>query len=624
MVLKRLLFTGICFSLFVGCGSLQRSSEEDTSLAPRDAEFNSSEVSSKEVIDQLARPYTSPLGEVPMTDNKMTRMWVNYFLGRGRKHMDVYLARSSRYLPMMKNVLREEGLPEDLVYVALIESGFSPKAHSHANAVGYWQFIHGTGKNFGLRIDGYVDERRDPVLSTRAAAAYFKSLYNLFGSWHLSLAAYNTGENRVKNRVMRYYTRDFWELSRRNALPKETRNYVPKFIAAAMIAKSPETYGFSSVAYEAPLEYDAVEATNPISLKALAERLNVNHEEMARLNPKFRGDYVPNYPGDKMMIRVPKGYSEMAIAAIPNVQMERPAYVFVDHEYHRVRRGETLGHIARKYRTNVSNLRRLNKLSSRSLLRVGQRLKIPVRGGYAKQEVAKTETENESQTEAAVAPTPAQAVGYHTVRRGENLTLIARKYGVSVQELVRLNRLSKRSTLRVGQRLKLRSIETESSQSGVGSGESSHVVRRGESLTQIAQKHGVSLRLLEKQNKLTPQSTIKVGQRLDISGSAKVRKPAAKVVRHEVKKGENLTLIAEKYGVTVADLRSENKIARGQKLHVGQKLKVKFDRVHVVRSGENLSLIASKYKISVRELVRANDLKQKGLIAAGQALVIPE
>lgn len=636
MILKRLLFTGICFSLFVGCGTLQRSTDEGASLAPRDAEINSSEVSSKDVIDQLAKPYTSPLGEIPMTDNKQTRMWVNYFLGRGRKHMDLYLARSSRYLPMMKNVLREEGLPEDLVYVALIESGFSPKAHSHANAVGYWQFIHGTGKNFGLRIDGYVDERRDPVLSTRAAAAYFKSLYNLFGSWHLSLAAYNTGENRVKNRVMRYYTRDFWELARRNALPKETRNYVPKFIAAAMIAKSPETYGFSSIVYQAPLEYDAVEATNPISLKALAERLNVDHEEMMRLNPKFRGDYVPNYPGDKMMIRVPKGYSEMAVAAIPNVQMERPAYVFVDHQFHRVRRGETLSHIARKYRTNVSSIRRLNKLSSRSLLRVGQRLKVPVRGGYTKQEVAQTEpqgqnesssqseSQNESQTEATVVAAPAQAVEYHTVRRGENLTLIARKYGITVQELVRLNRLSHRSTLRVGQRLKLRTNETESSQSGVGSGESSHVVRRGETLTQIAQKHGVSLRAIEKQNKLTPKSTIKVGQRLEIPGSAKARKPAAKVVYHQVKRGENLTMISEKYGVSLADLRSQNKINRGQVLHVGQKLKVAFDRVHVVRSGENLSLIASKYKVSVRELVKANDLRQKGLIAAGQALVIPD
>src|SRR5262249_50776712 len=151
-----------------------------------------------------------------------------------------YLERSARYLPMMKNVLRENGLPEDLVYVAMIESGFSPRAHSRANAVGYWQFIRSTGKRFGLHVDTFIDERRDPVLSTRAAAEYFKALYDLLGSWHLSMAAYNVGEMRVKRAVTRYYTRDFWELIRkRRAMPAETRNYVPKFIAAALIAKNP-------------------------------------------------------------------------------------------------------------------------------------------------------------------------------------------------------------------------------------------------------------------------------------------------------------------------------------------------------------------------------------------------
>jgi membrane-bound lytic murein transglycosylase D len=623
MVLKRLLFLGLCYSLILGCGTLQRSSSEDTeNFGPRDAAINSGEVSSADVRDQLARPYKSPLGDVPMTDNKHSRMWVNYFLGRGRRHMDLYLARSSRYLPMMKNVLREEGLPEDLVYVALIESGFSPKAHSHANAVGYWQFIHGTGKNFGLRIDGYVDERRDPVLSTRAAAAYFKALYNLFGSWHLSLAAYNTGENRVKSRVMRYYTRDFWELVDRKALPKETRQYVPKFIAAAMIAKAPETYGFNSIVYQEPLEYDAVEATNPISLKLLAARLNVDHEEIMRLNPKFRGDYVPNYQGDKMMIRVPKGYKEVAVAAIPNVQTERPAYVFVDHSFHRVRSGETLGHIARKYRTNVGTIRRLNNLGSRSFLRVGQRLKVPERSGNVRQAVA--ETAADQKTEAQVASVERVEAEYHTVRRGENLTLIARKYGLTVRELLQINQLSQRSTLRVGQRLKLKNA-SESTQSDTSRGESSHLVKRGETLTFIAKKYGVTLKNIRAANNLNAKSVIQVGQKLEIPRGRRVAAaPAPKPTHHQVQGGENLTLIANKYGLSVAELKAQNKLGRGSVLHVGQRLNVAFDRVHVVRSGENLSLIANKYKVSVRELVRANDLRQKGLIAAGQALVIPD
>ncbi len=612
MVLKRFLFVLIGVSLTLGCSSMQRSSSGNEEAA-RETAISSSEVSSSDVESQLRQPYKSSLGDVPLTDNKMSRMWVKYFLGRGRRHMDRYLARSSRYIPMMKNVLREEGLPEDLVYVALIESGFSPKAHSRANAVGYWQFIRSTGKSFGLRIDGYIDERRDPVLSTRAAAAYFKALYNLFGSWHLSLAAYNTGENRVKNRVMRYYTRDFWELARRRALPRETRNYVPKFIAAAMIAKSPESYGFSSVSYEQPLAYDAVEASNPISLKALSARLGVDHKEIQRLNPKFRGDYVPNYKGDKMMIRVPRGYQAQAVAAIPAVKIDRPKYVYRDHYYYRVRRGDTLGHIARRHRTTVGTLRRLNGMGRRSMIRIGQRLKVPERGGFAKHRVAASSSSSKVVSSNA---------SYHTVRRGENLTLIARKYGVSVQRLKRLNHLNKRALLRVGQRLKLK--EESPSNSDSRPYRSQHVVQRGENLSLIAKKYRVSVQSLKQVNRLGRRSILRVGQKLKIPEGSKTPQKMAKKVYHQVKSGENLTLIARKYGVRVAELRSVNDIGRRSVLYVGKRLRVPVDNIHVVQRGENLSLIADKYNISVHKIVKANNLRQKSLIAAGQALVIPD
>lgn len=609
--MKRSLFVLIGVSFTVGCSSMQRSS---TANEEREAAINSSEVSSSAVESQLRQPYKSPLGDVPLTDNKMSRKWVKYFLGRGRHHMDRYLARSSRYIPMMKNVLREEGLPEDLVYVALIESGFNPKAHSHANAVGYWQFIRSTGKSFGLRIDGYIDERRDPVLSTRAAAAYFKALYNLFGSWHLSLAAYNTGENRVKNRVMRYYTRDFWELARRRALPRETRNYVPKFIAAAMIAKSPESYGFSSVTYQVPLSYDAVEASNPISLKALSAKLGVDHDEIKRLNPKFRGDYVPNYKGDKMMIRVPKGFQAQAAAAIPAVKVDRPQYVYRDHYYYRVRRGDTLGHIARRHRTTVGTLRRMNKMGRRSMIRVGQRLKVPERGGYSKHRVASQSRSRKADPNAT----------YHTVRRGENLTLIARKYGMSVQELKKLNSLNKRALLKVGQRLKLRENKPANSDNQSYKSGSSHIVQRGENLTLIAKKYRVSVQALKQANGFGRRSILKVGQKLSIPGQGRGRSLSAKNIKHRVKQGENLTLIARKYGVSVSDLRRANHLDRKSILFVGKKLEVPVDNVHVVRRGENLSLIADRYKVSVRKIVKANNLRQKSLIAAGQALVIPD
>ncbi|MFN7262309.1 MAG: lytic transglycosylase domain-containing protein, partial [Pseudobdellovibrionaceae bacterium] len=171
------------------------------------------------------------LETIPVEMNPLVEKWVNYFQGRGRPHMERYLARSNRYIGLMKKILRQNGLPEDLIYIALIESGFSSKATSRAAAVGYWQFIRPTGKRYGLEINSLVDERRDPVLSTQAAAEYFKGLYSVFGSWYLAMASYNVGENRVKREVMNHYTRDFWELARKKRFPQETINYVPKYIA---------------------------------------------------------------------------------------------------------------------------------------------------------------------------------------------------------------------------------------------------------------------------------------------------------------------------------------------------------------------------------------------------------
>ena len=173
------------------------------------------------------------------------KKWEDYFTGRGRRHMDTYLNRLPRYEAMMKQILKSEGVPEELIYIALIESGFNSKAYSRASAVGYWQFIRGTGKHYGLKQNWLVDERRDPIHSTRAAAQYFKALYHAFGSWHLAMSSYNAGEHRVLRAIMGNVTREFWSLHEKKQLPRETRDYVPKFIAAAKIASNPKKYGFT-------------------------------------------------------------------------------------------------------------------------------------------------------------------------------------------------------------------------------------------------------------------------------------------------------------------------------------------------------------------------------------------
>lgn len=447
---------------------------------------------SSEVVEaNVDRPYQSKYGNVPLDQNRYVDKWIKYFTGKGRKHMVRYLSRSSRYLPMMKNTLREHGLPEELVYVALIESGFSPVAHSHANAVGYWQFIRGTGKRYGLRIDGLIDERRDPVLSTKAAAEYFKALYGIFGDWHLALAGYNAGENRVQRAVRRYYTRDFWKLYRqRRSFARETKNYVPKFIAATMIAQNPEKYGFTDVEYQDPLSYDAVALQHPISLSRLAQNLSVEVDELRLLNPKFRGDYVPITRGSETVIRIPVGRANDALAAVPLSVSSEPARVVTnEYFYYRIRRGDNLSRIARRYRTTVSKLRRLNNLSNRAILRIGRRLKVPDPGGSALYSMGS----GKSKTDRRQSSVPRRSVAYHVVRRGDNLTTIAQRYGTSVSQLLRLNDLSRRSVIKVGQRIRVR--PGPSSRAGGSSSKKHYLVRRGDTLSTIAARHGTAPRL---------------------------------------------------------------------------------------------------------------------------------
>ena len=512
----------------------------------------------REAVEANEKDLANSFGEIPMETNDRVVRWIEYFKGRGRRHMERYLSRSSRYVPMMKQILREHELPEDLVYVALIESGFNPKAYSHAAAVGYWQFIRPTGKHFDLKINAYVDQRRDFVASTHAAARYFKALYNLFGNWYLAMAAYNVGENRVKRMVMKYYTRDFWELARRKKLPRETINYVPKFIAAALIAKNPETYGFSDIDYQDPVAFETIEVPYSISLKKLSGRLGVSYDDLRALNPEFKSDYVPMYRSN-VTVKVPPGKTNSAVAALQHVKSSAPKYVKGEYFYYRIRRGDNLSTLARRHRTTVRRIAQINGISRRSLLRIGQRIKLPENAALTRH-VSRNRSRSRSRTVANYSGPG------HKVRRGENLSLIARKYGVSVQQLQQWNNLRRRSVIKPGQILKVTS-QPESASSASGNRSSRfHRVRRGENLYSIARKYGVTLKDIQLQNGLGSRSLIKVGQKLRISGG---------------------------------------------------------NRVHVVRRGETLSHIADRYHVAVNELVQANDLNNRSMIQAGRRLTIP-
>lgn len=377
---------------------------------------------------------------IPTEINENVEKWINYFKNRGRPHMERYLLRSTRYEALMKKVLRDNKLPEDLFYIALIESGFSSQAFSHASAVGYWQFIRGTGKRYKLKINQLLDERRDPEKSTQAAAEYFKDLFQRFNSWYLAMAAYNVGEGRIDRVTKKYKTKDFWVLSKiKRALPAETDNYVPKYIAAKLIAKNPEKYGFEGIDYMPPIEFDHITVSQPINLRLMAEKMNLNYEDFKALNPKFKGEIAPLETDSTLGLRIPPGSYEIALTASNESIADNVEYVADQKEIqsYKVKKGDTLSSIARRYRTTVAYLRDINDFSRKKRISVGKKIFVPDRTPL-----------KEKRPELA-------AKKFHIVQRGDNVASIAKKYKTTVSSLKKLNKLKSKSSLKIGARILL-------------------------------------------------------------------------------------------------------------------------------------------------------------------------
>lgn len=318
------------------------------------------------------------LPDIPIVVNQNVESFIRYFQTSGRKYFEKWLGRSADYMGMLRSILRENGLPEDLSYIALIESGLNPTVRSHANAVGMWQFIKGTATRYGLRVDWWIDERMDPEKATYAAAKYFKNLYGMFDSWYLAAAGYNAGEGRVARAIKKHGTEDFWELaSQRKPLHRETREYVPKYLAALTIAKDPESYGFEAVSFDKGLRYDKVGVSQATDLRVIAEASGTTVEEIRRLNPELlRWFTPPNYPG--YQVKIPAGTSE----AFKRNMSKLPPAKRIAFLQHKVKRGETLSRIAKRYGTGVKPIQYLNNMSG-TRVKPGTVIMIPVRAGDA-------------------------------------------------------------------------------------------------------------------------------------------------------------------------------------------------------------------------------------------------
>ncbi len=509
--------------------------------------------------------------DIPVVVNDDVKRWMQYFLGRGRKYYSRYLARSGRWLPLMHAQIDARGLPRDLVYLSMIESGFSPGAASYASAVGLWQFMSATGRQYGMRIDYWVDERRDPERATKAALDYLSYLNRMFdGDWWLAWASYNGGEGRVMNATRRYGTRDFWKITTYDTLHTETENYVPKLIAAAIIGKHPERYGFVNVDYDDPFVFERVDVPASSPVEVLARCAGVTAEGFLELNPMLRQWSLPPDP-PVQSIRIPVGRT----AAFKEALAKVPPAEKLTYQRHTVRSGESLGSISRKYGVAVSDLARLNHLQNANRITVGMQLVVPAKGGAgpAAPEAAPPVAPAAAKAAPAVkaAPEVKEAVSTHTVRAAETLASIARAHGVTVAQLQGWNGIKDENTIFVGQKLTLKGGTAATAPAPVAP--TTYTVRAGDTLSAVAQSHGVSIDQLKSWNKLSG-STITVGQRLVVKGGAAPTTTAAKSTSYTVKRGDALGAIAERYNCTVAELKAWNNIS-GNTIYPGQKLVIR-------------------------------------------------
>jgi membrane-bound lytic murein transglycosylase D len=345
---------------------------------------------SSPVPANLADSGTEPaLSDQFSVSNPRVNDFVTTYQTRWRGFYQNALNRGGRYLSRMERLLRKENVPAELAYLPLIESGFRPHAVSSAGAVGPWQFIRATGRRYGLRIDGYVDERRDPVKSTVAAARYLRDLYAQFGDWHLSLAAYNRGEMHIARLLERGRGDDYWDLSDRGMLPAETRDFVPQFLAAVQIAQAPEQYGFEAPSDETP-EYDLVRIDRSISLKTVAKLSNASPAALSDLNPALHRGVTPP---SGYTVRVPKGTKEVVLAGLAQMHREAAQLLPSPHvvaSTHRLRNGESLAKVAKQHGVTVTALLKANGIRNPRRVAAGRLLRIP--GSPASSRVAKTKT----------------------------------------------------------------------------------------------------------------------------------------------------------------------------------------------------------------------------------------
>ena len=375
-------------------------------------------------------------GHIPITYNQKVASIIKFFQNEGRKSFQKWLNRISVYKPIVLPILEKEGVPPELFYLAMIESGLNPNAYSYAHASGLWQFISSTGKLYGLKKTWWIDERRDFVKSTHASARFLKDLYKQFDDWYLAFAAYNCGPGRVRKTIKRQGTRDYWELTR---LPAQTRNYVPNIMAALFISNNPSKYGFS-VVKETPMAWEEIAIDKAVSLQVISECSNLKIDLLQKYNPELKqGTIPPLKEGEKYLFRMPITASKDFDSLFARIETEKfQEVVFLEHK---VKYGENLWLIARKYDVRIKDIVSINKLAKAKYIKPGQILQIPADGYDLHRKLSQKKSAGSKQI-------------YYTVRSGDTLSEIAMVYKTSVKKIKKWNGL-RSDRIYKGQKLKI-------------------------------------------------------------------------------------------------------------------------------------------------------------------------
>lgn len=566
----------------------------------------------------------APTYQIPMDDNEYVKKSIEFLTQKpiGRKFVRNSLARSTLWGSIIKKIIEEEAMPAELFYLAMVESGFNPFAVSRAKAVGIWQFIMQTGQLYGLNAKSspWIDERRDPIKSTRAAMRHLRDLYNELGDWHLAIAAYNCGINAVHRAIAKFNNSDsvnFWNIMQ--FLPRETRNYVPLFIAVVKVVNNLDAYGFnhSDIQYQSEIEFDKYTLKEPVNLAAIAKCANTTIDQIKELNPELTFSLTPpDVP--EYEIRLPYGSKQTFITNYLNLSEDekRPFFSY------RLEKKENIDQIAEKFNLTRSEILLANKLpSSSKYLPRGTVLKIPIQANYLFANKKEEEFENTNTTSTNIIGNGSSNLMHNTdetnstnslnvvryiVKENDNLTKICKKYNVEPDSILAWNEL-KTSTLTPGQTLRIYTIENPNT--------TSKQTKRFENETSSA-KDNTSPSIVNNPNR--------------DESRAQMKQQSTTTKYHKVKKGETLQLIADKYNVDINQLLEWNPSLKSRKhnINVGEKIKIAIDntkitldkysskstklkekntnKYHVVRKGENLSTISKKYGISIQKLISLN------------------